>query len=505
MKRTIRMPRTSKNKEAPMLIITSDFGSILACKTYDELMHVADTMISAKSDIQVLDAAYPDLCTYKTSVGQFCSGQNMDALLEAGHDPLRVMVEKLQDAGIAVLAGIRMNDHHGEISSWTSWEQEHTEWSLGKDTEDRGWRAVGDLRQMDYAIEGVREHRLAIIKEIVTNYPVDGIQLDFGRTAPFLSDPKRENAKFMTQYVRDVRHILDNAANGNRGELMLGAILPWDLDFCLGEGLEADRWIEEHLVSHVSPGEWFYSDWNIPLTNWRQMTEGTGCKLVPLMLGNVSPIDDWENGKKTLLGDNKNLDGPKIRAIAESYYGHGSDGVMFYNFYVGAFGDYYPSLRAWTDPDRIPQMSRQYFFCRRLKYAATEHDTFSVGDAFDRFPLSEVGDVAEFAFYSAADLSGSTAAFRFKLKNMTEGDELAVTLNGSALVPLRIVNEERQSDEGSSYCVAVWESSVSTPPMRLGENQIRVVLQNSGSGRLEPIEVGEFELQIHPGDPKPNL
>ena len=268
--------------------------------------------------------------------GQFLSGWNMDALYEAGHDPLKLMVDTIKEAGITVLAGIRMNDHHGQIESWTPWEQEHKEWSLTEDTGDRGWRAVGDLRQMDYAIEGVREHRLAIIKEIVTNYDVDGIQLDFGRTAPFLSKPKRENAEFMTQYVRDVRRVLDAAEGNERGNLSLGAILPWDLDFCHEEGLDAQHWIQEGLLSHVSPGEWYYSDWNIPVTSWREITEGTTCRLVPHMLGNVSPTEDWENGSRPLLEDNEVLDGPKIRSIAESYYSQGADGIMFYNFYVGA-------------------------------------------------------------------------------------------------------------------------------------------------------------------------
>jgi len=481
-----------------MLIVTSDFGSVMACKTYDEVMHVADTMISARPDIQVLDAASPDVCYYKSSVGQFSSRQNMDALYEAGHDPMRLMIEKLRDAGIAVLAGIRMNDHHGDIRSWTSWAQEHKEWSLAKDTGDRGWRAVGDLRQMDYAVEGVRAHRFAIIKEIVTRYPVDGIQLDFGRTAPFLSEPRRENAKFMTQYVREVRHLLDSAATSDRRERMLGAILPWDLDFCRQEGLEADRWIEEQLISHVSPGEWYFSDWNIPLANWREMTDGTGCKLVPLMLGNVSPCEDWERGNKTLLGDNRFLDGPKIRAIAESFYGQGADGVMFYNFYVGAFGEYYPSLRAWTDPAKIPHMSRQYFFCRRLKYVPTEQYTFVTGQAFDRFPLQEVDDEAEYPFYFAADLTGSTTTFRFKIKNMAEGDEVTVTLNRAPLVPDRMTSEECQPDDGPSYRVAVWEAAVSMPPLRRGENRVHVRRKNCGTGRLEPIEAGEFEVQVQP-------
>ncbi len=182
-----------------MLLVTSDFGSVMRCKTYDELLQVANTMISGKPDVQVLDQAIPDLCYYKSSIGHFWAGHRMDTLFEAGYDPLRVMVKTLKGAGVTVLAGIRMNDHHGSENMWTPWEREHKEWSLGKDTGDRDWRAVGDLRQMDYAVKGVRAHRLAIIQEIANRYEVDGIQLDFGRTAPFLSEPKREKARYLTQ------------------------------------------------------------------------------------------------------------------------------------------------------------------------------------------------------------------------------------------------------------------------------------------------------------------
>ena len=124
--------------------------------------------------------------------------------------------------------------------------------------------------------------------------------------------------------------------------------------------------------------------------------------------------------------------------------------------------------------------------------------SFLSGEAFDRLPLHEAGDEAEYSFNLGADLAGSTATFRFKLKNMTEGDEIAVTLNGSALVPHRIVKEECQPDEGPPYPVAAWETSVSTPTLRFGENQIHVELNNCDSGRFEPIEVGEFELQVRP-------
>ncbi|MCX6992626.1 MAG: family 10 glycosylhydrolase [Kiritimatiellaeota bacterium] len=481
-----------------MIYVTDDFGRVMGCKTYEELQQVADTMISAKPDVLSLDAAIPNLCYYRSAVGHYWSRKNMDALYQAGHDPLEVMVKKFKNAGITVLAGIRMNDHHGGIDIWTPWDQEHKDWSLAKDTGNRDWRAVGDLRQMDYAIAGVREHRLAIIKEIVARYDVDGIQLDFGRSAPFLSEVKREKAKHMTQYLKDIRSVLDDAGNRRGHRMILGAILPWGPDFCEREGLEVQRWIHEELVSYVSPGEWYYSDWNIPLADWGEILQGTACKLVPFMLGNVSPYQKFEQGKRTLLGDNRLLDGSKIRAIAESFYAQGADGIMFYNFYSDTFGSYYPFLRTWTDPDTIASMSRHYFFCRRLKYVPTEHYSFGTGEAFDRFPLDKVGDEAEYSFRFAAKAAGSTRMLRFKLKNMSAMDKISVRMNGEPLAPDRIVKQDANADGGVSFTVAIWEASVSMPPLRCGNNTICVRLEDSAPNRQHAIEVGEFEVLVTP-------
>ncbi len=171
------------------LLITCDFDSVRNCKTFDEMMQIADTMISARPDVLAMDAASPDFCNYKSSIERYKTGTNWDDLFKAGYDPYGEMVKKLKDAGITVVANIRMNDSHGYTYMWTPWAREHKEWSLGNDVGDRGHSAIGQLRTMDYAFEGVREHRLAIIREIITNYDVDGIQLDFQRGAPFLSEP----------------------------------------------------------------------------------------------------------------------------------------------------------------------------------------------------------------------------------------------------------------------------------------------------------------------------
>jgi hypothetical protein len=356
-----------------VLVITSDFNSVRQCKTVDDVNAVTYTMISAKPDILALDATACGLVNYRSEIGFLIPGSNFDALFEAGLEPYRMVVDTLRNHGIKVLANVRMNDHHGRLVQWTLWEREHKEWSLADDTGARDWKSIGALRQMDYAIEGLRKYRFSILEEILEQFEIDGVQLDFGRTAPFLSEPKGENARFMTEYVREIRQLLDKTARKRqRREMLLGVIVPWDLDFCTQEGLQVQQWIEQELIDYVSPGEWYYADWNIPLDRWRAMIQGTDCKLYPFTPGNVSPFQEFEYGEPSLLGDHKILDPPKIRAIADNLMSQNPDGFAFYNFYTFDFGQYYPDLSTWTNPRRTKQMSKHYLNCRRLMYHPNE-------------------------------------------------------------------------------------------------------------------------------------
>ena len=501
-----------------MLLIDSDFGDVTRCSTYRDLMHVARTMISSRADVLTMDVAYNDACNYRSTVGHFITREPMAALYEAGHDPVGVLVEEFKNAGITTLAGYRVNDHHGSPSSWTPWEREHTEWSLGKETGawrehkavgDRGWREIGDMRQMDYAIKGVRTRRLALLQEIVTKYDVDGIQLDFGRSAPFLSEPKREKAYLLTQFVRDVRTMLDEVSAGGRRRLVLAAILPWDLDFCEREGLEVGRWIEEELVSYVSPGEWYYSDWNIPLTGWVELTRGTTCRLYPMTCTMVSSTTAISPGKRVFLGDDSQIfDGPTIRSLAETFYSQGAEGIMFYNFHVSKFENRYPLLRDWTDEAKIRSMTRHYYYARRLKYVPTEHYTFGLPDgyapeeveAFTPFPLMEAGDEIKYPFLFGSELGMSTAAFQFKLRDLGDADEVAVSLNGQGITPGDVVFRPYQPPDAPAFRFAVWQAALGTPPLKQGENVVQVKLLRRDPGRGSPIQAGEFEILVDPVD-----
>ena len=484
-------------QKAQRLLITDDFGAVRRCGTVEAVAGVARTIISARPDIVALDATANGLVNYRSDIGVIVPGGNFDSLLSAGLEPYEMIVDTLRSRGITVLANVRMNDHHGALPQWTAWEREHTGWSLGKDTGARDWKSIGALRQMDYAIEGVRAYRLSILKEILARFAVDGLQLDFGRTAPFLSEPKTTNARFLTAYVRSVRALLDDAARGRgSGKLLLGALVPWDADVCAREGLELRLWAEEGLIDYLSPGEWYYADWNIPLDRWKEILRQTDCRLYPFTPGNVSPYQVFEYGEPSLLGENRVLDGPKLRAIADNVMAQDPDGFALYNFYTFDFGQYYPDLRAWTNPRETVRMSKHYFNCRRLVYHANERETFDIGAAFERSRLREAGDRAARTFRFSTVPGPQGATLRCAFKEMGDGDEILVRVNGVSLAPDSVTARTVVQRGDRSFVVRFWSCSLGMPPLRLGENVIEWELaKRAGS---EPIALGEFEIVVEP-------
>jgi len=481
------------------LVITSDFNSVRRCKTVDDVNAVAQIMITAKPDILALDATACGLVNYRSEIGFLIPGSEFDALFEAGLEPFRLIVDTLRQNGITVLANVRMNDHHGRLVYWTAWEREHKKWSLAEDTGARDWKSIGALRQMDYAIEGLRKYRFSILEEILEKFDIDGLQLDFGRTAPFLSEPKAENARFMTDYVRGIRQLLDETARRRQHEgMLLGVIVPWDVDFCIQEGLEIQEWIEQGLIDYVSPGEWYYADWNVPLNRWREMVHGTECKLYPFTPGNVSPYQTFEYGQPSLLGDNRILDPPKIRAIADNLMFQNPDGFAFYNFYTFDFAEYYPELRRWTSPNRTKQLSKHYLNCRRLMYHPNEQETFDIGVAFERQLLQEVGDSIELPFRFSTDIVNSGATLRCAFPHMRNADEIIIRINGHIVTPDTLESKTIQSGSDPGFNVRFWEGAIAMPPLQLGNNLIHWELTERDSNNKEEIAVGEFEIIVRP-------
>lgn len=473
-----------------MLCITDDFNAVRFFGGAEGFQTFVNTLERLKADRIALDAASPDLTNYPSAIGTHNPHQLAADYFKEDPDPLATVVPGLKESGHEVLANVRMNDHHGKPTQWAEWEQAHVEWSLGVDTGARDWKSIGKLRCMDYAIEEVREHRLAILEEVLESYPFDGLQLDFSRTPPFVSQPKGANGKHITDYLRMVRQLLKTAC---KGEGLLTVILPWDLDLCRIEGLEVERWVEEGLVDSISPGEKYYADWNLDFGPWLSLVEGTAIDLIPITPGNVSPYQDFENGEISLLGENTVMDLPKLRAIASNFLSQGVSHFGLYNFYTFDFGSIYAEVREAVDPEANRGKPKHFFFCRCPEYVYREYLAFDKGVTFRRHELMDPGETAEWRFRFTPDPESGVVDFRMAVKHLMPKDRLRVELNGEELDGLER-NYEVVSRFGRRE-IHTGFLGMGLPIERLahGMNTLRVEVLERSEFR-EPLEVGEVEL-----------
>lgn len=166
-------------------------------------------------------------------------------MLEGG-DVVDEFVRRCRQHGLGAFISLRMNDRHYKnfvdftreefvkydrrppwIGSVSKFYMDHPEYRLGDvyPVPDRG-----DMNLVDYvhkyrdeirtnniwnwAIPEVRRHWLAYITEICENYDIDGFEMDFTRHPWLFRDetPFDERLDIMTNFVRQVRQILDGTA-----------------------------------------------------------------------------------------------------------------------------------------------------------------------------------------------------------------------------------------------------------------------------------------------------
>ena len=198
------------------------------------------------------------------------------ALASQGTDVLEVAVDYVHSIGKEIFWSHRMNGMEDMVADFLlgDYKRDHPQWWLA--TPEFGKRfGTGDPRHwymvMDYGVAEVRAYVLRIIEEVIANYDVDGVEMDYMRD-PWLfketfSDPMRpvsdEHCAVMVDFHQRVRAMLDAKSRRIGRPLLLALRVPkWpDLSRYLGLDLEA------HLRSgavDVLIGSGGYSPFAIP-------------------------------------------------------------------------------------------------------------------------------------------------------------------------------------------------------------------------------------------------
>ena len=404
-------------------------------------------------------AATPDVCTYATKVGEtfgarfgedFREGwaKGIRGLQAEGTDALEVVTQHLHAKGMEVLAAVRMNDtHHRSLDLknplCSRFAAGHPEYVIRQPDGRTNETAL------DYSHAEVREHRLAIMREIVNDYDVDGLELNFVRWAKhFPRDRGREKAGIMTAFVGKIRKMMDAAARKRgRDELTLGVRVPESVAACWLAGVDIEAWVERGWIDYVVVSTWNNTDPQLRVDGFTKFTKPAGVETIVVMGNMIGAI--W-GGAPTILNRDVAMSAKhgngyigmliteaEARGAAANYYAWGADSISFWNVGIHFGGEATATpqqrdrIRRWTravqSPERVNAGPRHYHYLpmgkgiSRRKPPSRNYPWYDEG----RSPLGHVnGPVLQFT----ADRAGERLAFPFRMADGRNGEKLEGTL-----------------------------------------------------------------------------
>jgi len=469
---------------------------------------------------------------YNTKVGQICGApltaeqwkmvnagdrrvyDNLMALIREGGCPLRMAVERAHKHGLKVIARLEMNHEYGPASP-DNWMWVYLVGDFNKKHPE--YRIPGSVH-LDFKHQAVRDFKMAILREAV-QAGADGVSMDFVVYPPHFASPDKV---IMTQFVRDVRSMLDEAGKTQNRRLELMVRVP-----CSGGpalGLDWKTWMKERLIDYVVPSN--TSLFDIDIGEFVSMGHRTGVRVLPTLWQEIAaPVDTDESPgeeEKGLVRYTK----PKTREMffAQALLAHraGADGLQFgfacdewktpKNASREERAERNPHARFWlddlADPAKVEFADKHYTAnsCPVVRFSPPEDNPTA---PIEHTLSLRIADCIPKARRSGIDVTAELVLFGTPLR---QGERLTVRINahGPVVVEGRCETSEGDaSDESAGHPAKPsvfqkdwWrrgERRVSIRPewLQIGNNTIRITYEPGSTAVKRPLSVNWLDLMIH--------
>ena len=398
----------------------------------------------------------------------------MRRLIERGDDPPRVLAESCHRRRMTFLALFRLNDVHGlypHEGQYGSFRRDHPEWVFAE-------------KSMDYAVPQVRQHVLSVVQELVDRYDIDGIDFDFMRAPRYFRDGQIESGTpLMTDMIRQVRRILDEAGDVNGSRRILCVRVPMTVSGSTGAGLDVPTWIRGGLVDLVVPMSSGYLDMTADVEVFVALAKRTSCKV-------AGGLEYYVRGY--MKPDQRGITQASIqmlRAAAASFWERGVDAIYLFNYDChGPFpfrGEKRQALNEIHDPTRLAGTDQRYLVTTEM------NRELPAGTGYKQLPreLKTPGGSSTFILFVGDDVPTTgekkdPRRCRLLLRTSLPGTaaaKMAFHFNGTALQPtLR---------QGGLF---VFDD----PPARRGRNTLIVTLTSRPPAKPGHVRLAEVELLI---------
>ena len=260
---------------------------------------------------------------------------NLHRLVEAGHDPVGLAVDRARANGMEVFITYRLNEIHDvqnpDSMLVSKFWRAHPEWRVGTHGDEIlplykeiiGGRPDHKVHPivaswfpgaLNFAIPEVRALRLAELRECCERFNIDGLDLDFQRFPIYFPQDKGHlYVDTMTEWVRSVRKMTEEVGKERGRPLQLCARILAKPEQNLGIGLDPFTWANEGLVDFLVVSHYLRNDFRLPIEEFRKKVPAT----MPLYGSiEVEPRKD------------------RYREIAGQLWKDGADGILLFNFFT---------------------------------------------------------------------------------------------------------------------------------------------------------------------------
>jgi hypothetical protein len=199
---------------------------------------------------------------FRSKDGAF-SDNNLTSFLEQGTDGLRMSCEFAHKHGMESMWTLRMNDIH---DAWTApfrpkWKRQDPTRIMSTLAESQQFTDRRRLWSLvDFEHPDVEPRLLEIIEEVLTSYPVDGIELDFMRApfyfrTTFAGQPvTAAQTAVLTRLVQNIRKLVLRESARQGKPFLLAARVPSTPAASHRIGIDIAAWMQDNLVDVVSLG-----------------------------------------------------------------------------------------------------------------------------------------------------------------------------------------------------------------------------------------------------------
>jgi len=245
-----------------------------------------------------------------------------------GKDSLETMVDYVHSLDKEIFWSMRMNDTHDykyEENELDPWKQANMDLLMFRKV-DAIYMPYGSGRwtSVDYTLTPVRQVVYDILKDTITRYDIDGLELDLTRWPVFFKEVTMgyevypENVERMNNLIRMIRDLTEKISIERGKPILLAIYVPDSIEFCYDVGLDVKKWINEGLIDIVSLSyiDGAFQDWDDAIAEY----EGLDTQV-------FAAVD-------SLAYDSSDMDGLEInRNEAALAYAAGADGIYTYNYF----------------------------------------------------------------------------------------------------------------------------------------------------------------------------